>query len=353
MRIRQTEIVWFGYKISPYGIIPTEKKTKSISEIEQPHTLKQLRSIMGIIHHMIKFIPNLSEITAPLRPLLSQKDSIKGSKLKWSSEHDTAFNKIKKAITQIIENKHFNIKKPTRVRCDASKNGLGACLGQYLNNNWHPIAYASRFLNCNEQKYSTNELELLAVVGSLEHFKYYLYGSKFELQTDRQALLLDLKNNRGNKTYQSRLTRWVDRLLPLHFTVQHVPGKNMGFAGYFSRYPISLAPQPLESDKNYVVNLINTFEHIQKYAQRISSNHNAPKLQNAYHDAMKARKQNKQSKHSFCLKQDWKQLKCESLKLLFLLTLSKFELQTDHQAFLSALKIIGEIKHIKVAWPAG
>ena len=148
---------------------------------------------MGSPHHLIKFIPNLSETTAPLRPLISTKNSIKGSKLKWSSEHHIAFNKIKQAITQIIENKDFDTTKPTRVRCDASKNGLGACLEQYLDNNWYSIANASRFLNCNEKKYSTNELELFAVVCSLEHFKYYLYGSKFELKTDHQALLSALK----------------------------------------------------------------------------------------------------------------------------------------------------------------
>ena len=73
----QTEIVWLGYKISPNGKIPTEKKTKSISEMEQPHTLKQLRSFMGSIHHMVKFIPNLLEITAPLRSLLSTKTASK------------------------------------------------------------------------------------------------------------------------------------------------------------------------------------------------------------------------------------------------------------------------------------
>ena len=93
----QTEIVWLGYKINPNGIIPTEKKTKAISEMDQPHTLKQLRSIMGSIHHMKKFIPNLAELTAPLRSLLSTKNSINGSKLKWSSEYDVAFNKIKKS----------------------------------------------------------------------------------------------------------------------------------------------------------------------------------------------------------------------------------------------------------------
>ena len=67
----------------------------------------------------------------------------------------------------------------------------------------------------------------------------------------------------------------------------------MGFADYFSRYPISPAPQPLESDKNYVVNLINTFKHILNNAQRISSNQNAPKLHHADHDATNARNQNK------------------------------------------------------------
>ena len=41
--------------------------------MEPPHTLKQLRSFKGSIQHMIKFIPNLSDLTAPLRPLLSTK----------------------------------------------------------------------------------------------------------------------------------------------------------------------------------------------------------------------------------------------------------------------------------------
>ena len=49
----------------------------------------------------------------------------------------------------------------------------------------------STFLN--EKKYSTNEPEFLTVVYFLEHNKYYLYGSKFELQTDHQALPSALK----------------------------------------------------------------------------------------------------------------------------------------------------------------
>ena len=96
------------------------------------------------------------------------------------------------------------------------------------------------------------------------------------------------------------MTRWVDRLLPFHFTVQHVPGKSMGFADYFSRYPISPAPQPLESDKNYVVNLINTFKHTLKNAQRISTNQNAPITKHTKYDVTNTSEQNKQNRHAFC-----------------------------------------------------
>ena len=112
-----------------------------------------------------------------------------------------------------------------------------------------------------EQRYSTSELELLAVVWALEHFKYYLYGSHFTLQTDHQALLSALKENRGNKTYQSRLTRWVDRLLPFHFSVERIPGKNMGFADYLSRNTSSDAPPPSDKDKNFVNNTIEEIKH--------------------------------------------------------------------------------------------
>ena len=63
-----------------------------------------------------------------------------------------------------------------------------------------------------EAKYSINELEkILATVWAVDHFKSYVYGVHFKIISD-QALMSVLKPNRGNKTYSSRLTRWVDRL---------------------------------------------------------------------------------------------------------------------------------------------
>ena len=125
---------------------------------------------MGSVHHLNKFIPNQN-------------------------------------IQNITEHRHFVSNRETRIVCDASREGLGAALKQETPDGWATIAYASRFLNSCEQKYSVNELELLAAVWAIEHFKYYLYGRRFTLITDHQALVSALQNNKGNKTYQSRLTR--------------------------------------------------------------------------------------------------------------------------------------------------
>ena len=83
-------------------------------------------------------------------------------------------------------------------------------------------------------KYSTNERELLGVVWA---FRIYLYDSDFERVTDYKALLVALSPNHINKTMHSRITRWVNRLLPSNFEFSHLPDKDMGFTDHLSRLP--------------------------------------------------------------------------------------------------------------------
>ena len=49
-----------------------------------------------------------------------------------------------------------------------------------------------------------------------------------------------LKPNRDNKTFSSRLTRWVNRLLRFEFEVVHVPGRTLGMSDNLSRHPTAL-----------------------------------------------------------------------------------------------------------------
>ena len=98
-------------------------------------------------------------------------------------------------------------------------------------------SFASWFLNLIEDSYYFNELEFLGVVWSIEHFKYYLYGKQFQVITDHRALLSTIRENSANKSYNSPLTLWFDKLSPFDFTIDHLPGSEMGLVDYSLQEP--------------------------------------------------------------------------------------------------------------------
>ena len=81
------------------------------------------------------------------------------------------------------------------------------------------------------------------------------------MNTDHRAHLSIIKENRSNKSYNSRLTRWVDRLLPFQFDIEHLPGVNMCLVDYISRHPSQKAKKVSAYDEEFIVarlNLIST-----------------------------------------------------------------------------------------------
>ena len=62
-----------------------------------------------------------------------------------------------------------------------------------------------------------------------------------------------MKENRSNKSYNSRLTRWVDRLLPFQFDIEHLPGAKMGLVDYISRDPSQKAKKVSAYDEEFIV----------------------------------------------------------------------------------------------------
>ena len=62
-----------------------------------------------------------------------------------------------------------------------------------------------------------------------------------------------MKENRSNKSYNSRLTRWIDRLLPFQFNIEHLPGAKMGLVDYISRHPSQKAKEISTYDEEFIV----------------------------------------------------------------------------------------------------
>ena len=106
---------WLGYHVSQSGISPLERKTAAILALEAPKTLRKLSSFLGSVRYIGKLIPNLAQISHPLRPLLK-----KTSKFIGTDEHENCFNEIKNRNTNATANSHYNQQLETRVKCDAS-----------------------------------------------------------------------------------------------------------------------------------------------------------------------------------------------------------------------------------------
>ena len=83
-----------------------------------------------------------------------------------------------------------------------------------------PITYGSRKLLPREQRYSAIEREARAIVAGVKHFRTYLEGVSFQIETDHNPLThrSTLRDSHG------RLARWALTLQPYHFNVVHRAG---------------------------------------------------------------------------------------------------------------------------------
>ena len=69
-QLKTRELVYLGHKLTATGVEPDEEKIRSIMGLPVPEDKKIVQRLLGLVNYVNKFIPNLSEMTAPLRELL-------------------------------------------------------------------------------------------------------------------------------------------------------------------------------------------------------------------------------------------------------------------------------------------
>jgi hypothetical protein len=119
-----------------------------------------------------KFILNYSSYVEPLLVLLR-----KGNKWKWTDALQQAFETLRGKFAHSIQLIHPNEEKGWIINSDASGRAVGSVLVQEREDGGFNIVWtASRVLNQTEQRYTTFEKELLAIVYVLQRFRIYIYG---------------------------------------------------------------------------------------------------------------------------------------------------------------------------------
>lgn len=99
---------------------------------------------------------------------------------------------------------------------------------------FHPVYYASGKTTSAEEKYTSYELEVLAIIKALKKFRVYLLGIKFKIVTDCQAFALTMKK----KDLSTRIARWALLLEEFSYEICHRPGNNMKHVDALSRNPL-------------------------------------------------------------------------------------------------------------------
>ena len=180
-------LTFLGHTVSADGVKPDPTKINAILDMPVPKSKTDLQCFLGMINYVAQFVPNLSQTTAPLRALLK-----KDSHFNLQKPQLDGITELKRVVTTSPCLTFFDLNLPTRLKPDASSEGLGALLeqnhGSEEEERWHPIAYASRALQPYETRYAQIEKESCSVVFGTERFHEYLYGRHFTVYNDHQPL---------------------------------------------------------------------------------------------------------------------------------------------------------------------
>lgn len=117
------------------------------------------------------------------------------------------------------------------------------------------VSYFSKTLQGPQKNYPPGELELLAIMQALEHFRYLLHDHHFILRTDHISLL-SLQNK---KEPSRRIATWLAELSEYDFELSYLKGSE------------NVVAVPLSRDIPTTINALTTEELDQKVGKRYTT----------------------------------------------------------------------------------
>lgn len=116
---------FLGYIVSANGLEADADKVEAIQVMKTSTNKTELQRLLGMITYLNKFIPNMSDLTNPIRDLLHKNTSFI-----WEIHHEEALNKIKQVLQSPPVLRLNDVNKPVTLTVDASSKNLGAALLQ-------------------------------------------------------------------------------------------------------------------------------------------------------------------------------------------------------------------------------
>ena len=180
LELRKEAVTFLGHRITKNGLEVDPEKIKAVQQMATPTNLGELRTFIGMVNYMAKFLPDLAAMMKPLTNLTKRN-----MPWNWSTAEQEVFDVIKSKLTSAPVLVFYDTNKALTLENDASDYGIGSVLKQ----EGRPIAFASRTLTDTERNYAQIEKDILAVTYGLEKFHHYTFGRKLTVVTDHKPLV--------------------------------------------------------------------------------------------------------------------------------------------------------------------
>jgi hypothetical protein len=230
-----TKVVFLSHVIDREGIRPDPAKIKAVTEMQRPRKINDLRSILGTVGYLRKFIPDYATKIAPLSVLI-RKNGRLPEYTKWSKDQMAAWEFMIECLTGdqvMIHHPDFSV--PFCLETDASDVGISAACVQIIDGRRRVIGYASRTLNDAQSRYSTYQKECFAIVWGAEVYRHLLQSSVggWTCITDNRAATWLLQQTK------TTMIKWVHILQEYKgMRIIHRPGKD-NLVDFMSRLPLA------------------------------------------------------------------------------------------------------------------
>ena len=249
LELLSNEIDFLGFTIKAGGVLKiTEDKVSAVRDWPRCRTVSEVRSFLGFMNYVRRFVPKFSAMSKPLVDLAQHERMKSGD---WTPEVEKAFQDLKKAVTTapcliIPDTSQGGL----HLYTDASSYALSFVLTQDLPEGEKvlrkPCAFGSRLLRGAEKRYSIPELECLAAVWAIKKNRPYLFGKTFDLHTDSECVFHVLRRAE-TEPLSSRLSRFRFDVIEYSFKTHHVSGTK-NWADALSRLPVVKDPETGELD---------------------------------------------------------------------------------------------------------
>jgi RNase H-like domain found in reverse transcriptase/Reverse transcriptase (RNA-dependent DNA polymerase)/Integrase zinc binding domain len=230
-----------------------DSKVRAIREWPRPRNVQEVRQFYGLVNYYRRFIRYFSMIAAPLSDLFKSRDgdTRKRRPINWSPVHETAFERLKEAITTAPVLIQPDPTKPYTIETDSSDFGNGMTLYQEdKDGKLHPVAFDGRKLHGAELRYPTHEKELLAIKDALQKWHHYIEnGLPITVITDHDSLKYMNTVQKPSK----RLARWVDEFQQYNLIIKYRPGSQAIVPDAISRRPDYLNTMAIRSAEENVL----------------------------------------------------------------------------------------------------